>query len=179
MNESGVLKKVDTDNVPLRLLFVDDLPDSARLMAKAAMTMGHDAAWATSEAEAKAILAAREVDGLITDYYLEPEPVPGGGARLAAFVHSGCRSTPCIVITGFSPAGELRSMTAVLESMGDVVVLHKPQDPRSLMSIIRSLQDAKHQTVEVQPAQAPIQPSSPVTPVKENDNVLEEGTDAR
>jgi hypothetical protein len=89
------------------------------------------------------MLQSEKWDGLVADYSLDPEKVQGGGGRLAALVHAGGRDVPCIVITGFSPIGEMASVTAVLEALGNVIVLHKPQEPSSLLSMLRSLRDAK------------------------------------
>lgn len=145
MNESGILSsgtaKMEAD--PLRILFVDDNAEVAKVMAKTIVELGHYASWASSESEAKVMLQAETPDGLVTDYSLDPEKVQGGGGRLAAMLHSGGKNVPCIVITGFSPVGELASVTAVLEALGNVMVLHKPQDPASLLSMLKGLRDAQ------------------------------------
>lgn len=148
MNKSDVSedgKKQETRK--LRVLIVDDQVESARLMAKNAEGLGHEAAWASTEAEARAILSAQKFDGMVADYSLDPEPVQGGGARLVAMLHSGGKTMPCVIITGFSPAGDLASLVSVLEALVDVVVLHKPQDISSILSILCALSDANKMTV--------------------------------
>lgn len=144
MNNSGVLVEgVEQVTRKLRILFVDDQADSARLMAKNAESLGHEAVWTTTEAEARVLLASQQFDGMIADYSLDPEIVEGGGARLVASVHSGAKSMPCVLFTGFSPIGQLAAMTSVLQSLGDVVVMQKPQETVSVLSILRSLIEAK------------------------------------
>jgi CheY-like chemotaxis protein len=49
MNESGVLSKAVCDVEPLRILFVDDNIEVAKVMSTAAIQLGHDAAWASTE----------------------------------------------------------------------------------------------------------------------------------
>lgn len=164
MNDTGVLssrdaKSEDSTERKLRVLFVDDNVESAKLMARTADVLGYDASWAATESEARALLSSQEWDGLVTDWYLEPEVIPGGGGRLAAFVHSAGQNMPCVVITGFHPIGELASAAALLEALGNVVVLHKPQDPGSIMSIIRSLRDARVPATAAVPTDEPNVPT--------------------
>lgn len=126
----------------LRLLFVDDQAESAQLMANITEANGHYAKWTTTEAEAKVMLSSQEWDGLITDWWLAPEKIQGGGGRLIAWLHSIGSRIPCIIVTAFAPI-EFSTIGAILESLGNVVVLHKPQDPSSLVKIIKGMIDAK------------------------------------
>lgn len=131
----------------LRLLFVDDNHDQAELMARCAVALGHEAVWTGTETEARVLLSSREWDGMISDWWLEPEKIVGGGGRLIAYSRRLGKTFPCILMTGF-PTLDFGSIASIMEQLGDVVCLQKPQDPESLISIIRCMIDEKTKLTE-------------------------------
>jgi CheY-like chemotaxis protein len=115
------------------ILIVDDEPTILRL---AAMALSRQARvlTATSGAEGLRLLETEPVDLLLTDYRM-PDMT---GAELLKRARLTAPSLRCLLSTGFTEEGELRS--AIAE--GGVGVLYKPWSPTELRAAVTAALEA-------------------------------------
>lgn len=112
----------------LRVLVVEDDPDSRELMAEILAASGHEVLQAASGEEGLRVLAERSIDAVVTDLGM-----PGvGGLEVAKAAKAIAPSVPVVVVTGFAEredlvAGRGREFDALLE---------KPYDPDDLVHTI-------------------------------------------
>jgi CheY-like chemotaxis protein len=114
---------------PLRVLVVDDYPDSADALAQLLTLLGHDARAARSCAEARAALAGAAFvpDAILLDLRL-PD---GDGLALAAELCGLLPARPLLLaLTG------LPHLDAACRAAGFDHYLLKPADPATLAAIL-------------------------------------------
>lgn len=115
----------------LKILVVDDHPDTAELFTIILSSEGADVVTAGSVQQALAVLEHQPIDILISDYRL-PD---GDGYSLIEKVHSQGLNTQSIMITG-SDAFEEQEKAL---QQGFVFYLSKPVEPDYLIQVIANL----------------------------------------
>lgn len=107
----------------LKVLVVDDRPDTARTMAAVLKLEGYAAESALSLAQAQQIRPRLHPDVIVVDLVM---PGEDGGAYVLALRDSG---VPVVVLTGLTP-DKLPRLPA------DVEVLTKPADPAEVVAAV-------------------------------------------
>ena len=85
------------DNTPVRVLVVDDSPETVELVRRNLESIGHQVSTASSVQTALAVLESAQVDLVITDLKM-PE---GNGFELVRHVSENYKGVGILVITGF------------------------------------------------------------------------------
>ena len=108
---------------PLKVLVVDDRPDTARTMATVLQLEGYQAEPALSLAQAQQIRQQQHPDVIVVDLVM---PGEDGGAYVQGLRDAG---VPVVVLTGLTP-DKLPRLPA------DVEVLTKPADPAEVVAAV-------------------------------------------
>lgn len=122
---------------PLRILVVDDNVDICRNFMDCAVALGHSAGMATTEAEGKAMISTGEWDCAVVDWWFQGS-LPGGGGRVIATAIAKGVLIPCALITAL-PASDFKAAASILECFPNVIILHKPTDPISVINVLRGM----------------------------------------
>jgi len=114
----------------LRILVVDDVPDTREVLSRNLFLEGYEVTAASSAGEAREILETKDVDLVVTDLKM-----PGAdGMSLARHVKARRPGVAVVIITGY-PAGEAEM--AVL-AQGVDGFLTKPFTDVELLSVVRN-----------------------------------------
>ncbi|MEJ2200381.1 MAG: sigma-54 dependent transcriptional regulator [Desulfuromonadaceae bacterium] len=111
-----------------QVLVVDDEPSAVRVLTAILEQEGHEVFSAMNVAEAKAVLAAEDVDAVITDMKM-PD---GDGLQLYEHIKSGFPETPVIFLTAY---GTVESAVNAM-NRGAFYYFVKPPDYLNLKSIL-------------------------------------------
>jgi len=114
----------------LRILVVDDVPDTREVLSRNLFLEGYEVMAASSAGEAMGILGTKDVDLVVTDLKM-----PGAdGMSLARQVKALQPAVAVVIITGY-PAGEAEM---ALLAQGVDGFLTKPFTDVELLSVVRS-----------------------------------------
>src|SRR5262249_50680433 len=117
----------------IRVLVVDDAPDSREVMAEILRRCGADATVAASASEALASIARDRPDVVLADIEMPEEDGYGLLRKLRALPSDECRSIPVAALTAY--AGECDRARAL--AAGFARHVSKPVEPKDLANVAR------------------------------------------
>jgi CheY-like chemotaxis protein len=121
---------VNENQPPLRILLVEDHPDTLNAMARLLRFSGYEVSTAATSSEAITLAESGQPDLLVCDLSL-PD---GGGADVMRHV-CRCRQIPGIAVTGHCEGPELRAA----EQAGFALRLIKPVELTALLAAIENV----------------------------------------
>ena len=126
----------------MRILVVDDHPDTADALRLALEVMGHQCQTALSEAQAVEVLArSLGFDAYVIDMDLRPGPPCAGALLLEKLRNAGSEAPAALVTAHAEEMVEAARLRAAQGGWGRVVCLRKPFD---VAELVRELEAMRH-----------------------------------
>jgi CheY-like chemotaxis protein len=117
----------------MRILFVDDLPDTRHVFRLAFGLYGHSTRLAGNGREAVEAVQAEKFDAIVMD--VEMPEMNGWDAVRAIRALPDCRNTPIVMFTAYGNGGNRRQA----HDVGADSLLHKPTTPQEVLDEIERL----------------------------------------